>query len=54
MDYQQVFIIRVGGSGRPVEASRDDDFVVDDRELVVELVAQRESRGADSQWLQSF
>ena len=46
MDYQQGFIIGVGGSGRPVEAARDDCFVVDHGELMVQLVAMGQARGA--------
>ena len=38
MDHQQCFVVGVSGSGRPVEAARDDCFVVDHRELVVDDV----------------
>ena len=44
----------MGGTGRPVERSRDHRFVVDHGELVVQLVATGEVWGADALYLQSF
>ena len=54
MDDQQVFIIGVCGSGRPVEAACDHRFVVDHCELVVELVAVSKAWCADAFLLQWF
>ena len=54
MDNQQRFIVGVSSRGRPVEGSCDHDFVVDHGELVVELVAAGEARGADALCLQWF
>ena len=47
MDHQQGFVIGVSSRGRPVEGSCDHGFVIDNGELVVELVAAGEARGAD-------
>ena len=54
MDHQQGFVIGVSSRGRPVEGSCDHGFVIDHGELVVELVAAREARGADSLYMQCF
>ena len=54
MDHQQGLVVGVSGRGRPVEAPSDDGFVVDHGELVVELVAARETGGADALLLQLF
>ena len=40
--------------GLPVEGSRDHSFVIDHGELLVELVASGEARGADTLSLQWF
>ena len=51
MDDQKGFIIGVGSCGCPVEGSSDHCFVVDYRELVVQLVTPSQPGGADSlQW----
>ena len=42
----------MGGRGRPVEAASEHGAVVDYGELVVELVALGEARGADALYLQ--
>ena len=47
MDHQQGFVVGVCRRGRPVEGSCDYGFVIDHGELVVELVATGEARGAD-------
>ena len=52
MDHQQGFVIGVSSRGRPVEGSRDHGFVIDHGELVVELVAAGEARGAGALYLQ--
>ena len=52
MDHQQGFIVGVSGSGRPVEGSSDHFFVVDHGELVMQLVASSEARGANALLLQ--
>ena len=54
MDHQQRFVVRVGGSGRPVEGSCDHGLVIDHRELVVELVTAGEAWAADALYLQLF
>ena len=52
MHHQQGFVIGVSSRGRPVEGSCDHGFVIDNGELVVELVAAGEARGADLLLLQ--
>ena len=48
MDRQQVFIVAVSSSGRPVERSRDHHFVIEHGELVVQFVTACKAGGADS------
>ena len=48
MDDQQGFIVGVSSQGRPVEGSCDHCFVVDHRELVVQLVATGKAESADA------
>ena len=43
MDHQQGFTVGVSSRGRPVEVSRDDNFVINHGELVTELVAMGKS-----------
>ena len=52
MNHQQGFVVGVSGRGAPIEAACDHGFVVDHGELVVELVALGEARGADALYLQ--
>ena len=52
MDHQQRFVVGMSRGGRPVEGSSDHFAVVDYGELVVQLVAAGEARGADASWLQ--
>ena len=54
MDHPQGFVVGVGGRRRPIEGSREHYFVVDHGELVVQLVAAGEARGADASFLQWF
>ena len=54
MDHQQGFVVGVSTRGLPVEGSCDHGFVIDQGELVVELVATGEARGADALLLQWF
>ena len=54
MDHQQGFVVGVSSRGRPIEGTSDHRFVIDYRELVVQLVAAGEARCADSfllQWI---
>ena len=54
MNDQQGFVVGVSSRGRPVEGSCDHGFVIDHGELVVQLVATGEARGADALLLQWF
>ena len=54
MDHQQGFVVGVSSRGRPIEGTSDHRFVIDHRELVVELVAAGEAGGADALYLQCF
>ena len=46
MDHQQGFVVGVSGRWAPVEAPCDHRCVVDRGELVMQLVAAGEARGA--------
>ena len=48
MNHQQDLIVGVSGRWAPIEGSRDHRFVIDDGELVMQLVAAREARGANA------
>ena len=54
MDHQQGFVVGVSSGGRPIEAPRDHCIVVDHGELVMQLVAASEARGADALYLLCF
>lgn len=43
MNQQQGFVVAMSGSRWPVEAARDQGFVVDRRELVMHLVSLRDA-----------
>ena len=52
VDHQQGFIVGMSSGGGPIEGTSDHRFVVDHRELVVQLVATGKAGGADLLLLQ--
>ena len=54
MDHQQGFVVGVCRRGRPIEGPRDQSFVIDYGELVVQFVAAGEAVCADALLLQWF
>ena len=54
VDHLKCFVVGMSGRGRPVEGSCDHFAVVDHGELVVQLVAACEARGADFFYRQRF
>ena len=54
MNHQQGFVVGVSSRGRPIEGTSDHRFVIDHRELVVQLVTTGKARAADALLLQQF
>ena len=48
MNHQQGFVVGVSSRGRPIEGTSDHRFVIDHRELVVQLVATGKAGSADA------